>query len=61
MQNLLGISAVALAALSGLIVPAFPGIAPTPVALVGVGLPALVVLGGAYWLVRKLRSRGAPN
>jgi uncharacterized membrane protein len=28
---------------------------PGPVA--GVGLPALAVVGGAYWLVRKFRNR----
>jgi uncharacterized membrane protein len=32
-----------------------PVIVPGPVA--GVGLPALAVVGGAYWLVRKFRNR----
>ncbi len=36
---------------------AFAGriIVPGPIA--GAGLPALAVVGGAYWLVRKLRNR----
>jgi len=28
-----------------------------PAPIVGAGLPALAVLGGGYWLVRKLRGR----
>jgi hypothetical protein len=39
-----------------LIEPAFAGvIAPAPI--VGAGLPALAILGGGYWLIRKLRDR----
>jgi lipopolysaccharide export LptBFGC system permease protein LptF len=28
-----------------------------PAPLIGAGLPALAILGGGYWLVRKLRQR----
>jgi lipopolysaccharide export LptBFGC system permease protein LptF len=31
---------------------------PTPAPIVGAGLPVLLVAGGAYWLVRRLRNRG---
>jgi hypothetical protein len=41
-----------------LIGPAFAldgGVVPAPI--IGAGLPALAVLGGGYWLVKKLRGR----
>jgi hypothetical protein len=31
-------------------------ISPVPAPIVGAGLPALAVLGGGYWFIRKLRS-----
>jgi hypothetical protein len=41
--------------------PAWAGTLPTvPGPLAAVGLPALVVAGGAIWLVRKLRNRSRP-
>ena len=40
-----------------LIEPAFAQLAPVPAPIVGAGLPALAVLGGGYWLIRKLRDR----
>jgi hypothetical protein len=46
-------------ALLGLIVasiePALAGSTPVPAPIVGAGLPVLAVLGGGYWLVKKLR------
>ena len=36
--------------------PAFAGI-PVPAPIVGAGLPVLAILGGGYWLIRKLRER----
>ena len=33
--------------------PALASVVPAPI--VGAGLPALAVLGGGYWLVKKLR------
>jgi len=32
-------------------------LASVPAPIVGAGLPALAILGGGYWLVRKLRQR----
>jgi lipopolysaccharide export LptBFGC system permease protein LptF len=36
--------------------PAF-ATAPVPAPIVGAGLPALAVLAGGYWLIRRLRER----
>ena len=33
------------------------GVVPVPAPLIGAGLPALAILGGGYWLIRKLRQR----
>ncbi len=41
-----------------LIEPALAGNGtPVPAPIIGAGLPALAVLGGGYWLVKKLRGR----
>jgi len=45
-----------LAGVIALIEPAFAQDVPVPAPIVGAGLPVLVVLGGGYWLVRKLRQ-----
>jgi hypothetical protein len=37
--------------------PAFATAIPVPGPIVGAGLPVLAVLGGGYWLIRKLRER----
>jgi hypothetical protein len=38
--------------------PAFAlGLAPAPGPIAGIGLPALAVIGGAYWVGRKLFAR----
>ena len=39
-----------------LIEPAFAQVA-VPAPLIGAGLPVLAVLGGGYWLIKKLRER----
>jgi len=36
--------------------PAF-AITAVPAPIVGAGLPVLAILGGGYWLIRKLRER----
>jgi hypothetical protein len=36
--------------------PAFADGVAVPGPIVGAGLPALAVLGGGYWLIRKLRG-----
>ncbi len=48
-----------LGATAALIDPAFAEVAPVgvPAPVVGVGLPALVILGGGYWLITKVRQR----
>jgi hypothetical protein len=48
---------VALGAFVASIEPALAGpTAPVPAPIIGAGLPALAILGGGYWLVRKLRG-----
>jgi hypothetical protein len=47
----------ALGAMIALIEPAFAGVVAVPGPIVGAGLPALAILGGGYWLIRKLRER----
>jgi len=49
--------ALALGAFVASIEPALAG--PTvsvPAPIIGAGLPALAILGGGYWLIRKLRQ-----
>jgi len=40
-----------------LIQPAFAVSPSVPAPIIGAGLPVLAVLGGGYWLIRKLRDR----
>ena len=40
-----------------LIEPALAGVSTVPAPIVGAGLPVLAVLGGGYWLVKKLWKR----
>jgi len=37
--------------------PALAGAPSVPGPIIGAGLPVLAVLGGGYWLVKKLRGR----
>jgi hypothetical protein len=53
----LNIGVPVLGILIALIEPALAGNS-VPAPIVGAGLPALAILGGGYWLVRKLRGRG---
>jgi hypothetical protein len=43
--------------LVALIEPAFAGGHTAPGPIAGIGLPALALIGGAYWLGRKLFTR----
>ena len=43
--------------LAVLVEPAFAGTPAVPGPIAGIGLPALAVIGGAYWLGRKLLVR----
>ena len=36
---------------------AFAGTTPVPGPVIGAGLPALAILAGGFWLVRKIRQR----
>jgi hypothetical protein len=47
----------ALGVIMASIEPALAGPVSVPVPIIGAGLPALAILGGGYWLVRKLRER----
>jgi hypothetical protein len=52
-MNLYRIACLATISLAALVDPAFAGLtAPGPIA--GIGLPALALIGGAYWVARKL-------
>ena len=44
-----------LGVLIALIEPALAQDTPVPGPIIGAGLPALAILGGGYWLIRKLR------
>jgi hypothetical protein len=59
--NLLAVMVLAAVVAPALIEPAFAGVSaitPVPGPIAAVGIPALIIFGGAYWLVRKLRARG---
>jgi hypothetical protein len=51
----LGLAATGLVVLAG---PAVAGTVTVPGPLAGIGLPALVLVGGGYWLARKLFALG---
>jgi hypothetical protein len=47
-----------LGAITALTEPAFAGVGTAvPGPIIGAGLPALAILGGGYWLIRKLRDK----
>jgi hypothetical protein len=53
------IASFAIAAFGGIIAltePALAGLSTVPAPIVGAGLPALAILGGGYWVIRKLRG-----
>jgi hypothetical protein len=47
----------ALGVIAASIEPALAGPAPVPAPIIGAGLPAIAVLAGGFWLIRKLRER----
>jgi len=55
-MNLCGIFGWAIIGLIALMEPAF-AIEAVPGPIAGIGLPALAVIGGAYWLGRKVTAR----
>jgi len=52
-----GLFGLATIGLAVLVDPAFAGTPAVPGPITGIGLPALAVIGGAYWLGRKLLDR----
>ncbi len=48
---------LAIIGLTVLVEPAFAGVTAVPGPIAGIGLPALAVIGGAYWIGRKLTGR----
>jgi hypothetical protein len=51
MYRIFGLATLGLTALMD---PAFAGVPATPGPIAGIGLPALALIGGAYWIGRKL-------
>src|SRR5262245_13113711 len=56
-MNIIRIASLASLAFAGLVETAFAGIVAVPGPVAGIGLPALVLIGGAYWVGRKLWGR----
>jgi hypothetical protein len=56
-MNLYRIACSAIIGLTVLMDPAFAGVVPGPGPIAGIGLPALALIGGAYWVGRKLFDR----
>jgi hypothetical protein len=56
-MNLFRIVGLASVSFAALVETALAGTAGVPGPIVGVGLPALVLIGGAYWVGRKLFGR----
>jgi hypothetical protein len=53
-MNLIRIVSLAAIGAVLLVEPALAGLPPAPGPIAGVGLPALALIGGAYWVGRKL-------
>ena len=53
----LALAVVATGMALSIVEPAFATPTAVPAPLIGAGLPALAILGGGYWLIRKLRQR----
>jgi hypothetical protein len=56
-MNLYRIACLATISLAALVAPAFAGFNAAPGPIAGIGLPALAVIGGAYWVGHKLLAR----
>jgi hypothetical protein len=56
-MNLIHIAGLALVSLAVLVESAFAVAVAAPGPIAGVGLPALVLIGGAYWVGRKFFGR----
>ena len=56
-MNSIRIAGLALVGFAVLVEPALAGPSPVPGPIAGVGLPALVLVGAAYWIGRKFLGR----
>ena len=56
-MNLIRTAGLASLGFAVLVEPAFAGVNGVPGPIVGLGLPALALIGGAYWVGRKLFGR----
>ena len=54
MNMIIRIAGLASVGFAVLVEPAFAGAVATPGPIVGLGLPALAIIGAAYWLGRKV-------
>ena len=57
MRNMYRVLGLATIGLTVLLNPAYAGINAAPGPIAGIGLPALALVGGAYWVGRKLFAR----
>jgi hypothetical protein len=56
-MNIIRIAALAAVAFVALVEPVFAGSQPSPGPVAGVGLASVAIVGGAYWLGRRLLGR----
>jgi len=54
---LIRIAGLASVGFAVLVVPTLAGVNPAPGPIAGIGLPALALIGGAYWIGRKFFDR----
>jgi hypothetical protein len=56
-MTLIRIAGLTLVGFAALVEPALAGAVAAPGPIAGIGLPALVLIGGAYWIGRKFFGR----
>jgi len=56
-MNLVWIAGLVSGGVAILVVPALAGVNPVPGPIAGIGLPALAIIVGAYWVGRKYFGR----
>ena len=56
-MNIIRIAGWALVGFAVLVEPALAGVPSAPGPVAGIGLPALVLIGGAYWIGKKVFGR----
>ena len=55
--NLVPVAFAVLGLTGASIEPALAGVSQVPAPVIAAGLPALAILAGGYWLIRKVRGR----